>query len=64
MVRPHQAHRNRARARARPRARKWGWVGEVWKYCALSELHPRSGLGLLKGRQIGPYVNNFPADAI
>jgi hypothetical protein len=39
-ARPHKAHRNRARAC--PRARKWGWVGEVWKYCALSELHPQT----------------------
>jgi hypothetical protein len=43
----HKAHRNRAR----PRARKWGWVGEVWKYCAKSELHPRSGLAVLKGHK-------------
>jgi hypothetical protein len=44
-TRPHKAHQNRPRARARARARKWGVVGEVWKYCAKSELHPRSGLG-------------------
>jgi hypothetical protein len=29
---------------------KWGWVGEVLEYCAKSELHPRSGLGMLTRR--------------
>jgi hypothetical protein len=47
--RPHKAHQNRPRARARPR--KWGWVGELLEYCAKSELHPPSGLAVLKGRQ-------------
>ena len=31
---------------------KWGWGCELWEYCAKSELHPRSGLRLLKGGQI------------
>ena len=29
---------------------KWGCVGEVLEYCAKSELHPRSGLGVLMRR--------------
>ena len=31
---------------------KCGWGGEVLEYCAKSELHPRSGLRLLKGRHM------------
>jgi hypothetical protein len=30
---------------------KWGWFGELLEYCAKSELHPHSGLEMLKGRQ-------------
>jgi hypothetical protein len=29
---------------------KWGWFGGVLEYCAKSELHPRSGLGMLTRR--------------
>jgi hypothetical protein len=29
---------------------KWGWVGELLEYCAKSELHPHSGLEILKER--------------
>jgi hypothetical protein len=32
---------------------KWGWVGELLEYCALSEKHPRSGLEMLKARKRG-----------
>jgi hypothetical protein len=30
---------------------KWGWASEVLEYCALFELHPRSGL---KGAEGAP----------
>jgi hypothetical protein len=30
---------------------KWDWASGVLEYCAKSELHPRSGLGMLQGRK-------------
>src|SRR5258708_10495723 len=47
--RPHRALRSRPRRRPRPRIRPRG-VMEYWRVgcCANSELHPRSGLGMLK----------------
>ena len=31
---------------------KWGWVGELLEYRALSELRPVLGLAVLRGRKI------------
>jgi hypothetical protein len=31
---------------------KWAWFGELLEYCAKSELHPHSGLEMLKGHQM------------
>jgi len=51
---PHKALRSRPGRRPRPRIGPRGVMecgsAGVLEYCAKSELHPRSGLGVLKGR--------------
>jgi hypothetical protein len=37
---------------------KWGWVGQVLEYCAKSELHPRSGFGMLTRRFVLVLLRN------
>jgi hypothetical protein len=37
---------------------KWGWVDEVLEYCDESELHPRSGFGMLTRRFVLVLLRN------